>query len=47
MLPDASGFTELAVPICCWAFEAVDSNVNNAASATAGIKLRICIACLP
>jgi hypothetical protein len=37
----------LAVPIRVWAFEAVDCNANNAASATAGIKLRIRMACLP
>src|SRR5262245_41712557 len=47
MLPLASGFTELALPIRAWAFEAVGCRANSAATATAAVHLWLYIMVAP
>src|SRR5262245_53728121 len=39
MVPLASGFTVLALPIRCWAFEAVGCRANSTATAKAAVHL--------
>jgi hypothetical protein len=40
MLPDASGFTELAVPILVWAFAAVEPIARNTTSGSTEMQSR-------